>query len=439
MLIQFSVENFRSIKGEQTLSIVKDSSNEMSENYFETEAPLVPMLLRSSVIYGANASGKSNVLKALKCMASIVENSAHKKINKNLPVEPFLLDSVFSEQPTTFSVSFVVNLPDEETGELRPVRADYGFSANKKQIIEEWLSIYPKKREQAWFHRVFDEDTEEYVWLKESNFLKGEKNTWKKSTRIDQLFLSIAVQLNSEQLKPIYEWFSESLKVITSDRLNNQPAISFCKENEILKNLVIDFLKHADIDVDDIVIKKHNISFENFPDEFPDELKEKIKEDFEDHLMAYFIHTDENGKSIRIELDDESDGTQKLFEFSVLIFIALLKGYILVIDELNKSLHPDLVRYLISIFNSSENKKNAQLIITTHETSALRKDLLRRDQIWFCEKNKDKSTTLYPLTDFSPHKNREDIEESYLSGRYGGKPIINKFKFPEDLVIEFEE
>ena len=106
---------------------------------------------------------------------------------------------------------------------------------------------------------------------------------------------------------------------------------------------------------------------------------------------------------------------------------------VFVIDELNKSLHPDIVRYIVKIFNSNINVKHAQLIFTTHETSILRKDLLRRDQIWFCEKQKDKSTTLYPLTSFSPRKDREDIEESYLSGRYGGKPIVKPFSF-EPLV-----
>ena len=136
-----------------------------------------------------------------------------------------------------------------------------------------------------------------------------------------------------------------------------------------------------------------------------------------------------------IDLVDRNDvGIEKVkpFEFSSLIFYVLTKSATLIIDEFNKSLHPDLVRFLVKIFNS---KAKAQLIFTTHETSILRKDLLRRDQVWFCEKGKDKSTSLYPLTDFSPHKGREDIEECYLHGRYGGKPIIKDFFFPEDLNI----
>ena len=153
----------------------------------------------------------------------------------------------------------------------------------------------------------------------------------------------------------------------------------------------------------------------------------------QERLDAYFIHSDELGNRVPIPLEEESDGTQKIFEFSSLIFIALSEGSPLIIDELNKSLHPDLVRFLIKIFNSELNYKHAQLIITTHETSALRKDLLRRDQIWFCEKQTDKSTRLYPLINFNPHKTREDIEENYLSGRYGGKPILKNFVLTDEL------
>lgn len=429
MLIEFSVENFRSIKEEQTLSMVKNSSSEMNNNYSNTGAPNVPDLLHSSVIYGANASGKSSLIKALLNMASIIENSFNKKINEELPYTPFLLDSDWVEQPTTFNVNFIAKLPNSKENTLKPVRVEYGFSYNQSQILEEWLSVYPNGREQSWFHRVFDEEINNFVWSKESSHFKGSKDLWKKNTRKDQLYLSTAVQLNSEQLKPIFDWFTENLRILDHDRIDSDFTKQTC-QNEKIKPLIISLLQQADIDVDDIEIKKDKLTLDKLKDEFTDEFKQSLIKSQPEILEAYFIHTDKDGNKIKINIDDESDGTQKIFEYAAPIFHVLFHGYTFVVDELNKSLHTDLVRFLVKIFNSELNKENAQLIFTTHETSVLRKDLLRRDQVWFCEKNKDKSTSLYPLTDFKPHKDREDIEESYLVGRYGGKPLIKNFVFP---------
>ena len=308
---------------------------------------------------------------------------------------------------------------------------EYGFSADRKQVYEEWLSVYPKGREQAWFHRLYNDETKIFDW-KDSNFFKGQKENWKKSTRSDQLFLSTAVHLNSEQLKPIFDNFTQNFMIISSDRISNEMSKNFCKYDESGKKLILSLLKQADIDVEDIVIKKPNISLKDLPKNIPEEFKQQIAKELAENFDVFFIHLDNQGNKVAINLHDESDGTQKVFEFSSLIFYVLTKSATLIIDEFNKSLHPDLVRFLVKIFNS---KAKAQLIFTTHETSILRKDLLRRDQVWFCEKGKEKSTSLYPLTDFSPHKGREDIEECYLHGRYGGKPIIKDFFFPEDLNI----
>ena len=432
MLIQFTVENFKSIKDEQTLSLVKNSANEMSDNYFTSNASATPDLLKTAVIYGANASGKSNLLKALASMNKIIENSFKKKLDESIILEPFLLDPICRTQPTTFQAVFVVQMLSE-TGELRATRVEYGFSADKKQIYEEWLSVYPKGREQAWFHRLYNDENKFFEW-KDSNFFKGQKETWKKNTRSDQLFLSTAVHLNSEQLKPIYDWFTQNVSIINTDRISNKMSKNVCQKDNDWKRVIISLLQQADIDVEDIVIRKPNINLKGLPDDMPEEYKQKIIEELSENFEVFFVHLDNQANRIEINLKDESDGTQKIFEFASLIFFVLHNNYTLIIDEFNKSLHPDLVRFLVKIFNSKHNDY-AQLLFTTHETSILRKDLLRRDQIWFCEKGKEKSTSLYPLTDFSPHKGREDIEECYLHGRYGGKPIIKDFFFPEDLNI----
>lgn len=429
MLIQFSVENYRSIKTEQILSLVKNSASEMPDNFFHPNSPNTPELLTTAVIYGANASGKSNVFKALACMIDIVKHSFQKPIDEPIDVEPFKFDPKTRYQPTTFELVFVVNLLVD--GEIKPVRAEYGFSLDKSQVYEEWLSVYPKGREQTWFHRLFDDEIGEYTWQESSHF-KGNKAIWKDSTRKDQLFFSTAVALNSEQLQPIFFKLMAEIHIIAEDRIGDKLSKDIYKEHEDAKKLVISLLQQINIDVVDIVFKTRNSVQLSIPDFVPEKYRKEILEGFQNDVDVFFVYQDNQGNLIEMDLNDESDGTQKIFEFSIFLFTTLRMGYTLVIDEFNKSLHPDLVRFLVKMFNSENNTGHGQLIFTTHETSVLRKDLLRRDQIWFCEKKQQKETIVYPLTDFSPRKSdREDLEEAYLHGRYGGKPNIQAFIFPK--------
>lgn len=434
MLIQFSVENYRSIKEEQTLSLVRNDDEEMSDNYFVSQAPATPMLLKTAVIYGANASGKSNVIKALDVMIGIIANSFNKKPNKPILTETFLFDSHYRKQPTVYDISFVVDLINDQ-GELQKTRVDYGFVVDEHKVYEEWLSVYPKGREQNWFSREYKEEIADYEW-KMSDYFKGEKTSWKKQTRTDQLFLSTAVHLNSEQLQPIYRALTSRMPVIRTDRISNEISKHLCKKSEKNKDIVIELLKAAGIVVDDIIFEKPNINLEDLPTNLPDEIINNIEEHIISEHETFFVYYDDERQAQKINLQDESDGTQKLFEFTGLILAVLHNGDTLIVDELNKSLHPDLVRFLVKLFNSPINTKNAQLIFTTHETSVLRNNLLRRDQIWFCEKRNDRATILYPLTDFKPNTNYENVEEYYLHGKYGAKPIIQEFNPSEFMEIK---
>lgn len=436
MIIQFVTENYRSIKQEQTLSLAKSTGNEMPDNFFETSAPKMPALVKSAVIYGANASGKSNTIKALGSMLNIVQSSANKDIRQIISAESFLFDVATNNEPTLYDISVIMSLPNDD-GILQEMRVDYGFVCDTKMVYEEWLSIYPKGIERNWFHREYNQEKQEYEW-KISDHIKGEKASWKNQTRLDQLFLSVAVHRNSEQLRPIYEFFSNEICIIQTDRISNELSKTICKNSEKDKFIVLSLLKSAGIEIDDIIFERPDIIHEGLPDDLPDFVKQEILRNLEKQIIAqnetFFVYLDNTGTPQKINLRNESDGTQKLFEFAGLILSVLQNGDVLVIDELNKSLHPDLVRFLVKLFNSPLNQKNAQLIFTTHETSVLRKDLLRRDQIWFCEKDNDRSTRLYPLTNFRPHINREDIEEYYLHGRYGAKPILTEFQFPNGFL-----
>ena len=220
MIIELSVENFRSIKTRQTFSLTKSNSDELVGNTFDPNVLNASPLLRSAVIYGANAAGKSNFIKAVKVMREIVANSA-KNIQRGdkLPITYFKLCDSTVGKPTEFEVIFIAE----------GIKYQYGFSATSERVMEEWLYAFPKSRPQRWFIRAFDEAKNEYEW-DFSSFLMGKKQTWKDSTRNNSLFLSTAVMLNSEQLKPVYDWFTKTLKVAGIDGWGGVIRLSFVKK-----------------------------------------------------------------------------------------------------------------------------------------------------------------------------------------------------------------
>ena len=420
MLIEFSVANFRSLRETQTFSLAKAKGDELLEsNTFGTTAFNRFELLRSAAIYGPNASGKSNFLLALRTMRKVVlESATGLQRGDPLPVTPFRLDPVTVGQPSEFEVSFIVD----------QVRYQYGFSASAERIHEEWLLAYPKGRPQRWFGRAWDAQRGSYDW-EIGNNLSGEKQLWQKSTRDNALFLSTAVQLNSEQLQPIYDWFKKTLRTTQLGGWSPTFSASLCEQSE--KQQVMDFLRAADLNIGDIQVEKQAFDAQALPDDMPESLRVAIASDMKDKQVVRVktVHKGSDGEAVVFDLVDESDGTQKLFAFAGPWIDALANGYVLFIDELHDNLHPRLVQFLVQLFHNGEtNRHNAQLVFTTHETSILDQDVFRRDQIWFCEKTGEQATSLYPLTDFSPRKGRENLELSYLSGRYGAMPYIRPLK-----------
>ena len=424
MLIEFSVTNFRSIQSRQTLSLVKSKLNEPKEldqnSFTPSELPGLG-LLRSAAIYGPNAAGKSNLLLALRAMKDVVVESATEwQRGDKVPVTPFKLDPQSATAPAEFEVTFIAE----------GVRYQYGFAATQAQIVEEWLISYPKMRAQHWFARRWDEANGEYDW-EMGNALQGQKQLWQESTRSNALFLSTAVQLNSQQLQPIYDWFKKTLRTTTVTDWGPGFTASLCSE-PLNKARVLAFLGAADIDIQDVLIEKKVFDANDLPDDMPDEIKSLVVKKMEGkEVLAELnmVHQDAAGKPIAFDFEEESDGTQKLFSFAGRWLDTLKNGYVLFIDELHDNLHPKLVQFLVELFHSNENNpKNAQLVFTTHETSILNREVFRRDQVWFCEKCDHRATTLFPLTDFSPRKGRENLEMTYLAGRYGALPYVRKLK-----------
>lgn len=398
--------------------MVKGKGNELEPNWFSSRSPSAPELLKSTAIYGANGSGKSNFVRAMEAMSDIVSHSAtENKRGNSLPVEPFIFDSESIQNPTEFEVTFVSN----------SVKYQYGFSANRERILEEWLFAFPKGSPQRWFIRAFDEENNKYHWAF-SDLLKGQKNLWKESTKQNSLFLSTAVMLNSEQLKVVYDWFDLNLRFGKPTGWESEYSTSQCL-NKNRKKAILEVLNGADLGIDDIEVERTEFDPSLLSDEIPDALKNELIKELSGKTSERpkTVHRLPSGHTVSIDLDQESDGTRKFFGFAGPLIDTLLNGRIWFIDELQNSLHPALVEYIICLFNNPRsNTTNAQLVFTTHETSLLNQDIFRRDQIWFCEKSKERETEIYPLTKFKPRKNIENLEKAYLHGRYGAYPFVGQ-------------
>lgn len=418
MLIEFTVTNYRSILSSQTLSLVSGKGDELiDDNTFSLGAPNNMRLLHSAAIYGPNAGGKSNLLRALFTMKKMVIASAISQQRGDvLPMDSFKLDKESVKLPSEFEIIFVT----------KGTRYQYGFSATQKRINHEWLIAYPKGRPQKWFERIWDSDKQQYHWDL-GNALQGEKIIWQNATRDNALFLSTAVQLNSTQLQSVFDWFKNKLRTLISTMDGAQSTAELYESDK--KNQVIKFLNAADLAIYDISIEKEKFDSEKWLHGLPNELKEFMAKDMEGRTVFDIktIHKTYQNELVFFDLNDESDGTKKMFCIAALWIDSLTNGDVLFIDELDNSLHPKLLKFLVQLFNNRKtNPNNAQLIFTVHDTSILDQDeVFRRDQIWFCKKNKHQATQLYPLTDFSPRKKRENLKAAYLSGRYGALPYID--------------
>ncbi|MDA8260386.1 MAG: ATP-binding protein [Betaproteobacteria bacterium] len=424
MLIQFSVENYRSIWGRQTLSMAASTYFKELEqlNTFNTGLDeKMPRLLRSSVIYGPNASGKSTLVLALDFMRSHVINSAKEsQADEEIPIEPFKLTAVSRSSDSEFEISFI------EEG----IRYQYGFRCNKRRVTEEWLFAYPKGRPQKWFHRIFDQTNCKDEYRFSTTFLGGRKRQdWKEQTRPNALFLSTALLLNSEQLKPVLSWFQKRLRVVEAHQfLSPNYTMTRCRD-DAKKQRVLEFLNSAGLSISDIQIDTRTFSPDILPKDIPASVRDELVQKMagKEMMKAAFFHEDiETREPIEFSLDEESDGTRALFAFAGPWLDVVENERILIVDELDTSLHPLIVHHLVKLLHCQTCK--AQIVFTTHDTTILSQRILRRDQIWFMEKDAKNSSQLYPLSDYSPRDN-EAIERGYLNGRYGGIPFLQDLDF----------
>lgn len=421
MLIEFRAANFRSLNEAQTLSLVAGSASELvAENTIESGLPGFPKLLRSAVIYGANAAGKTNLLRALQFMQRLVLTSATaSQPGSRIAHTPFRLSEATKNKPGEFEVVFV------DGG----VRYEYGFAVDAERIHEEWLIAYPHGRPQNWFERTYNADQKEYEWHF-STKLKGSPRVWRDATRENALFLSTAIQLNSEQLRPIFEWFQKKLVMIFGNEPGESqlnPTLTYkLLEQPDGKQKLLQFVHAADLGIDDLSVQRipmtpamvieGNLAREPQP---PGPTVVRV---------TSFHKAVDSGTSVPLDYGEESKGTRILIDSAGAWLNVLKNGEVILYDELDTSLHPLMTRFLIRLFHGqTTNPNNAQLIFTTHDTSLLDPDLFRRDQVWFVEKDEKSASRVYPLSDFSPRKD-EALERGYLKGRYGALPFIGELK-----------
>lgn len=420
MLIEFRVENHRSICDEQALTMsagrVGASDDPRPREVNGHNIRVLPV----AALYGANGSGKSNLLAAFDFMRQAIVHS-HRiwAPEGGIPRAPFAWGSKTSE-PSVFEVTLL----QEGT------RYQYGFVADDERFLEEWLYAWPAGRKQSWFEREGDD-------FKFGEHLRGEHRMVEQVTRPNALFLSAAAQHRHEQLAGIYRWFQatstvnvnrrkqgiyedsnfEGWLLQTFDGESSFPQLSlFDHEPSVDDRLesVRDLVQAADVGIVDIKLeyREHGLG-----------ARSGRRRPY--RVMVRHQSTAENAW---LPFNEESHGTQTLFRMAPFLLNALQSGSLLIIDELEASLHPLLALQVVRQFNDPRtNPRNAQLLFTTHDTNLLGTELgepaLRRDQIWLTEKDKEGATCLYPLTDYKPRK-AENLERGYLQGRYGAIPFL---------------
>ncbi|OWQ52050.1 hypothetical protein CEE60_14100 [Stenotrophomonas maltophilia] len=417
MLIEFSVENYRSIREKQSFSLVASPDKHRRDTHVAVvDAPATPDVLRSAIVYGANAAGKSNLLRALATMSSLVREPPRASKQSSLPYSPFMLDAGSAALPTSFEVSFI------EEG----VRYQFGVTYNAERILSEALFAYPEGRPQRWYSRSLDPDTGEDVF-EFGGMLRGQKKVWQEATRPNALFLTTAVKLNSEQLERVFSWFDNRVQPIHPfARVGSDYTATSSQKSSERKLRVLEFLAQADLGIGDFIVKSRPFDFSVIPEDAPEPVRQFFRHAMTDKEFQEisFLHRTKSGYEALLDLEEESGGTKKLFELAGPWVDTLENGYLLLIDELDTSLHPLMLRYLVKMFHDPViNTKGAQLVFTTHDTNVM--DSFRRDQLWVMEKDGELSSQLVPFSDFSPRKN-ENLEKGYLEGRYGGVPITGR-------------
>lgn len=440
MLLRFKCRNLYSIREEQELSLIaaKTRAPEHDEALMDTPIKDVKAL-RVAAIYGANASGKSNLLLAMAYMSRMVSESWRKwePTGKIPGWMPFLLDDESRTKPALLEVDFALN------GSVY----NYGFEYNEERFLKEWL-IDTTRRDKVLFLREEGEHPSQIQFPGRNLSNTSQLQRVRQDLRPNSLFLSAAAQFGHEQLTPIFEWIIERFYRLQPDlgqylSYTAEQCTSVNKLNQIRQILKAAGTGVADIKVTDENFSQHDVELRRA---LTDLLKsrglpvpEYISSTMHAGIKIQFLHKGEGGKLYELPYELESAGTKAFFEMLGPILCELESGSILLIDELESSLHPHLARYLVKMFNDPLlNPRGAQLIYVSHNPVLLDDDLLRRDQIWLAEKDHESVSAFHSIADFKPRKG-QDLSIAYLKGRFGGIPFIDEEQWDMAIKSSLEE
>ena len=402
MLLQFSVENFRSFKDKAVLSLEASADKELPDNVAFTKKNRV---LKTGAVFGANAAGKSNLFKALTASILTVRQSNNRQVGEPLLLMvPFSFDEETVKKPCSFEYVFLLNNR----------KYVYGFSATSQKITNEYLYVYNSSRPATIFER---NENNEYRFTSAEVSKKLKPITAHNTD--NKLFLATATAWNYEGTREALMWFMNGINTYSpnyQEMLGITGPMFEQDEDNSLRDFTNKILREADINIMDYSIESKESPIYSLPPEV-----NRIRKD----LTITTLHQIEGDKTYSLNLKDESNGTINVFFFAPIIKRAFETGETICIDEFDESLHPMLVQYLVSLFNNPKiNPHNAQLIVSTHTSGLLNLKQLRRDQIYFVEKNnRTGCSDLFSLDEFSP-RTREDIQKAYLLGRYGAIPNI---------------
>jgi len=408
MLVQFSVGNYLSFKDIVTFSMVASARKEHSEtNLFVAKDKL--KLLKSAVVYGANASGKSNLIQAMRFMRYFALNSS--KDESKIKVTNFKLSSETENKPSLFEIIFI----------HESIRYRYGFQVDQEKVVREWLFCVPIRKETRLFVREGN-NFEIGTHFKEGKGIE-------QRTRANALFLSVVAQFNGEISLRILKWFKRFRVISTLTDFRFVPFTIEKLKEEAIRKEILNFLKKADLGIEDIRLEETEIKYEDMSEEDRSRVGPDGKFFSVQIQTSHQKFDNENKVSASVKFDlgrEESEGTKKFFALSGPFLDTLKKGYVLVVDELDSKLHPILIKFLVSLFNSTENNPlNAQLVFASHNTNLFSRSVFRRDQIWLTEKNKYGATDLYSLVEYKV-RNDASFEKDYILGKYGAIPLVRE-------------
>lgn len=443
MLLQFAVENYACFAEEALFSMVASAGPEHPRHLVQSQTGRRPRILRLAALYGANAHGKTKLIEALRFAQSLVILGT--KSGRRIPTQPYRLDRQSREKPSRFD--FLID--------YEGVEYSYGFAVDAVRVHEEWLFVRETAREARYFERVTDADNKVTVEMG-PKFAGSDKKRRRflefvaQGTRPNQLFLTEAVDRNVEVLKPLFRWFKSVLTVVSAEEAPQPLAVRINREEDFVE-FMADFLRNAGTGIDGLSSEEEPLDFEKHFPGVPAGLREDIETELPQGAIyslpgpdgqSLTIYCDDQARptvarlktrhigrdaiEANFDFEDESSGTQRLMEILPILADAASGERVYVVDELDRKLHPLLSRLFVSSFiDRCADEQRTQLVFTTHDTHLMDLEVLRRDEIWFFEKDRYGSSRLYSMNAL---KVRPDLklEKSYLNGRFGGVPLIRE-------------